>query len=129
LTAAQNADGRRDGRSNRRSFTEEQKLAIVLETEEPDVSVAEVCRRHGIATSMAFRWRVQFGLSERKEARLATVALSAGQVNALSVLQDLVQPAEGMTAIELDNGRRVFAPAGSDAADVKRHVARRESAP
>lgn len=44
-----------DGRSNRRRFSDEQKRTIVLETEKPGVSVAQVCRRHGIATSMGFR--------------------------------------------------------------------------
>jgi transposase-like protein len=50
-----------DGRSNCRRFSDEQKRAMVQETEKPGVSVAEVCRRHGIATSLLFRWRVQFG--------------------------------------------------------------------
>jgi len=35
-----------DGRSNRRRFTDEQKRAMVQETEKPGVAVAEVCRRH-----------------------------------------------------------------------------------
>jgi hypothetical protein len=39
-----------DGRSNRRRFSDEQKRAMVQETEKPGVAVAEVCRRHGIAT-------------------------------------------------------------------------------
>jgi len=47
-----------DGRSNRRCFSDEQKRAMVQETKKPGVSVAQVCRRHGIATSMVFRWRV-----------------------------------------------------------------------
>jgi hypothetical protein len=47
-----------DGRSNRRRFSDEQKRAIVQETEKPGVSVAQVCRRHGLATSMVFRWPV-----------------------------------------------------------------------
>lgn len=55
-----------DGRSNRRRFSDEQKRAIVQETEKPGVAVAQVCRRHGIATSMAFRWREEFGLTARK---------------------------------------------------------------
>ena len=38
------------------------------ETEKPGVSVAQVCRRHGIATSMVFRWRVEFGLIAQKGA-------------------------------------------------------------
>jgi hypothetical protein len=44
-----------DGRPNSRRFSDEQKRAMVQETEKPGVSVAEVCRRHGIATSLLFR--------------------------------------------------------------------------
>ena len=40
-----------DGRSNRRHFTDEQKRAMVQETEKPGVAVAEVCRRHGRKTN------------------------------------------------------------------------------
>ena len=33
----------------------------------PAVSVAAVCRRHGIVTSMVFRWRVQFGYGRKEK--------------------------------------------------------------
>jgi transposase-like protein len=98
-----------DGRSNRRRFSDEQKRAIVQETEKPGVSVSQVCRRHGVATSMVFRWRVQFGLAARKTPQLATVALTKGTANevpALAALRDLVRPPDGMTAVELEDGRR-----------------------
>jgi len=120
-----------DGRSNRRRFTEEQKRAMVQETEEPGVAVAAVCRRHGIATSLLFRWRIQFGLTARKATQLATVALADGvakEVPALTTLRDLVKPPNGMTAIELEDGRRVFAPEGSSPAEVKRQLAGKEKA-
>jgi transposase-like protein len=120
-----------DGRSNRRRFSDEQKRAIVQETEKPGVSVAQVCRRHGIATSMLFRWRVEFGLTARKAPQLATVMLADGATNevpALAALRDLVRPPDGMTTIELDDGRRVFAPAGSSLAEVKRQLANRKKA-
>jgi transposase-like protein len=120
-----------DGRSNRRRFSDEQKRAIVQETEKPGVSVAQVCRRHGVATSMVFRWRVEFGLTARKPPQLATMTLAAGaanEVSALAALRDLVRPPDGMTTIELDDGRRVFAPAGSSPAEVKRQLANREKA-
>jgi len=120
-----------DGRSNRRRFTDEQKQAMVRETEKPGVAVAEVCRRHGIATSLLFRWRVQFGLTARKAPQLATVALTdsaANEVPALTALRDLVKPPDGMLAIKLEDGRRVFAPAGSSPADVKRQFAGKEKA-
>ncbi len=119
-----------DGRSHRRRFSDEQKRAMVQETEKPGVAVAEVCRRHGIATSLLFRWRVQFGLTARKAPQLATVALDgmANEVPALAALRDLVKPPDGMIAIELGDGRRVFAPAGSNPTAVKRQLAGKEKA-
>ena len=80
---------------------------------------------------MVFRWRVDFGLSARKAPQLVTVALAHGAANevpALAVLRDLVRPPDGMIAIELDDGRRVFAPADSSPAAVKRQLAKREKA-
>jgi len=115
-----------DGRSNRRRFTDEQKQAMVQESEKPGVAVAAVCRRHGIATSQLFRWRVQFGLTARKAPQLATVTLADGaasEVPALARLRDLVRPPNGMAAIELEDGRRVFAPEGSSPAEVKQQLA------
>lgn len=107
----------------RRSFTDEEKLAVVLESEQPGVSVAEVCRRHGIVTSMVFRWRVQFGFASKKTTKLASVAVADGSAGASSmpvVLHDLLQPPDGMTAVELSDGRRVFAPVDSDPEAVRR---------
>ena len=98
------------------------------ETEKPGVSVAQICRRHGIATSMVFRWRVEFGLCARKAPQLVTVELADGAGNeppALAALSNLVRPPDGMMAVELDDGRRVFAPAGSTPADMKRQLAKR----
>ncbi|WP_316395225.1 transposase [Bradyrhizobium sp. 33ap4] len=55
-----------DGQWNRRRFSNKQKQAIVQQTEKPGVSVAQVCRSHGVATSMVFCWLVEFGLTARK---------------------------------------------------------------
>jgi hypothetical protein len=44
------------------------------------------------------------------------------------MLHDLLQPPDGMTAVELADGRRVFAPSGADPDAVRRHVAERELA-
>jgi hypothetical protein len=120
----------RDRRSNRRSFTDEEKLAIVMEAEQPGVSVAAVCRHHDIATSMVFRWRIQFGFGPDERARLAAVNVIDKRPGASPtpvVLHDLLRPADGMTTVELGDGRRVFAPEGSDPETVRRHVADRET--
>ncbi|MGY3647600.1 transposase-like protein [Bradyrhizobium sp. LM4.3] len=64
LTDAPTADPPSDGRANRRRFSDEEKLAIVRESEQPGATAADVCRRHGIVSSMLFRWRVQFGFGK-----------------------------------------------------------------
>lgn len=40
-----------------RRFTADQKLAILREAEQPGVTVSAVCRRHGLAPSVFYRWR------------------------------------------------------------------------
>ncbi|WP_063693976.1 IS66-like element accessory protein TnpA [Bradyrhizobium stylosanthis] len=132
LTEASSADPSDDGRSNRRRFSDEEKLAIVHESEAPGTSAAEVCRRHGIVTSMLFRWRVQFGFGRRAQAKLARVEIANDTTGATSpslVLHDLLRTPDGMVAVELPDGRRVFAPADADPDVVRRHVADRETAP
>lgn len=42
---------------NRRSFTAQQRLQIVLEGLQKDASVSEVCRRHGLSPTVYYRWR------------------------------------------------------------------------
>ncbi len=125
LTVSCDDDRPGDGRANRRSFTDEEKRSIVLESEQPDVTVAEVCRRHGIVTSMVFRWRVQFGFASRKTAKLATVTREESATGGPStpvILHDLLRPPTGMMSVDLSDGRRVFAPEGSDPTTVRQQV-------
>ena len=134
LTGPPTAGPQYDRRSNRRSFSDEQKLAIVMESEAPGVSVAAVCRRHDISTSMVFRWRIQFGFGAEQPARLVPVAVAgtektsgAGVNGGALVLQGLLPVPDGMTAVDLSDGRRVFAPEGTDPEAVRVHVAERET--
>jgi hypothetical protein len=43
-------------------------------------------------------------------------------------LQNLLPVPDGMEAVELADGRKVFAPIGSDPDAVRKHVAERENA-
>jgi len=128
LTDAQKDVPSAPPRPNRRFFSDEQKLAIALETERPGVSVSAVARKHGIVTGLLFRWRSQFGLAQKKRARLAPIALP-DDTAAVRLLQSLVQPPEGMEAVELSDGRRVFAPIGSDPDAVRTQAENGEAAP
>lgn len=40
-----------------RRFTAEEKIGILKEAEQPGVTAAEVCRKHGIAPSLLYNWR------------------------------------------------------------------------
>jgi hypothetical protein len=118
-------------KQSRRSFTAEEKLTIVLETERAGETVSSVARRHGIVASVVFRWRAELGFGKNRSARLAAVTLGDGRTGASSmplVLHDLLQPPDGMAAVDLPDGRRVFAPVGSDPETVRRHVSDREAA-
>jgi transposase-like protein len=108
LTDPGRSDPLRGQRSNRRNFTDEEKLVILCEAEQPDVSVAAICRRHDIVTSMVFRWRTQFGFGQKERAKLAAVTVGDGPADVAStpvVLHDLLQPPAGMTAMQLADGR------------------------
>ena len=108
----------------RRFFSDEQKLAIVMETEQPGATVSGVARKHGIVTGLLFRWRVEFGVAQKKRAKLASVALADDTTAA-----PFMRPPEGMTAVDLPDGRRVFAPVGSDPDVVRARVESGEIAP
>jgi transposase-like protein len=134
LTDAATAASACDGRSNRRSFTDAEKLAIVMEAGQLGVSAAAVCRRHNIATSMIFRWRAQFGVRQGEHAELAAVRVSDGEhsgepATAIATLdlQNLLPVPDGMEAVELADGRKVFVPIGSNPDAVRKRVAEREN--
>ena len=55
----------------RKGRTLEQKKAMVQETEKPGVSV-QLRRRHGIAASLLFRWRVGFGVTDDAASNVTT---------------------------------------------------------
>ncbi len=121
LTGSANDVPRAPATPARRFFSDEQKLAIAIESGQPGATVSGVARKHGIVTGLLFRWRVEFGVAQKKRAKLVPVAL-ADDIAAARVLRDLVQSPEGMMAVDLPDGRRVFATAGSDPNAVQARV-------
>jgi transposase len=47
-------------RKTRRVFTSEQKILIVMEALRGEESVAAICRKHGIADSVFYKWNKEF---------------------------------------------------------------------
>jgi transposase-like protein len=131
LTAALAPERPPPGPKPRRSFTDAEKRAIVLETERPGVTVSQVARDHGIVTSVLFRWRAERGLGKRRTANLVGVRIAdergvCDASAAAAVLRDILPVPPGAVAVELADGRRVFAPPGSDPEAVRQYIAQRE---
>ncbi len=71
-------------RATRRHFSAEEKIRVVLEGLRGEESIAELCRREGIATSMYYGWSKEFLEAGKK--RLAgdtTRAATSDEVKAL----------------------------------------------
>ena len=131
LTEAIEAEAGPPRRAVRRRWSTEEKIALLLEAERHGETISSVGRRHGISTSVLFRWRDQFGLGHEKPMTLAAVQVVEGRAKPgpreASLLAGLLPCPEGMKEVELADGRRVFAPIEADPDDVRRTVAERET--
>ncbi len=45
---------------NRRKWSNEEKVTIVLEMVKGEESIAAICTRHGVSATQAYRWQEQF---------------------------------------------------------------------
>jgi transposase-like protein len=121
----------------RRQYTDKQKLAIVAEFAERGVTASMIARRHHITPSMVFRWRDEFNLSPKKKqtATLVTAtvidrkARGRPKKSAPLILENLLPMPPGAITVELADGRRVYAPSGSDPDTVRQYIAHKESRP
>lgn len=100
----------------RRAWSREEKQAILAELEEPGATVSAVARRHGLHSSLLFRWR-RARSSERQAAAMppqpAFIPLA---LPAPAGPGPETQPRAGVIEIELAGGHRLRAEAGVDAA-------------
>ncbi len=102
--------------STRRSWSREQKQAILAETQNPATTISAVARRHGVQPSLLFRWR-RDALDQQRAAALppqpAFVPLSLlNPVNAASC----DRTPTGVIEIVLAGGHRLRADASVDVA-------------
>jgi transposase len=99
--------------STRRSWSREEKLAILAEADSTPTSVSAVARRHGLHPSLLFRWR--------RDACEAAVIEKGPAFTPLALPGPACPPAQeraaaGLIEIELAGGHRVRAGAGVDGA-------------
>lgn len=71
------------GQERRRRWTAAEKLSIVQETYEPDVTVSLVARRHGIQPNQLFYWRKLAGQGALTATRAEEEVVPASEYRAL----------------------------------------------
>jgi transposase len=103
--------------STRRSWSAEQKRAIIAETQVAGATTSAVARRHGVHSSLLFRWRREFLEAERAAARPSQPAFVALRLPAPAGVTTIGErSANPMIEIELAGGHRLRADASIDVA-------------
>ncbi len=119
----------------RRRYSEQEKLAMVLEWYESGSSGEEVAKRHGVNQSMLWRWSKQFKVNPKEFSLLAPAHIIAtaqrGRPKAGPpvLLPNLLPQPPGTMLVTLPDGRSVFAPEGSDPDAVRRYITAKERSP
>ena len=84
-------------RASRRHFSSEDKIRIVLEGLRGEDSIAELCRKEGIAQSLYYTWSKEFlEAGKRRLAGDTSRAATSGEV------QDLRREARALTEVVAD---------------------------
>lgn len=117
--------------TTRRSWSREQKKAIIAEIDVGGATLSEVARRHGIHSSLLFRWRSTLGSVMGASPPVASVAMSAPPVSRFMPVM-LPPPSSPVPAsallhtstieIVLDGGRTMRVGADVDTAALLRIV-------
>jgi transposase len=89
-------------RKTRRNYTTEEKIRIVIEELRGEQSIAELCRREGIAESLYYSWSKEF--MEAGKARLA--GNTKRQASSSEVVERALEKVRGENRVreELKNG-------------------------
>ena len=90
----------------RRSWSMEQKRAVVAESLEPGVSAITVARRHGLSSGQLYTWRRQV-----REEQCATLSRSPAPFARVAVLTGPTQPSE-RCEVESTSARTAVAGSG-----------------
>jgi transposase len=102
--------------STRRSWSRDQKRAIIAETREAGTTVSAVARRHGVQPSLLFRWRSDLLDGERAAAATAQPPFVPLALPDPVSMARLDRTAGGVIEIELAGGHRLRADASIDVA-------------
>jgi transposase len=104
-------------RATRRQFSAEEKIRIVLEGLRGEDSIAELCRREGIASSMDYGWSKEF-LEAGKKRLVGDTARAATSDEVKDLRREAAALKEVVADLTLENRllKKSMSGAGEDAA-------------
>ena len=104
-------------RATRRQFSAEEKIRIVLEGLRGEESIAELCRREGIATSMYYGWSKEF-LEAGKKRLVGDTARAATSDEVKDLRREAAALKEVVADLTLENRllKKSMSGAGEDGA-------------
>jgi transposase len=104
-------------RATRRQFSAEEKIRIVLEGLRGEESIAELCRREGIASSMYYGWSKEFlEAGKRRLAGDTARAATSDEVKDLRLQASALKEVVAEQALELRLLKKSMIADGGDAA-------------
>ncbi len=104
-------------RATRRQFSAEEKIRIVLEGLRGEESIAELCRREGIASSMYYGWSKEFlEAGKRRLAGDPARAATSDEVKDLRLQASALKEVVAEQALELRLLKKSMIADGGDAA-------------
>ena len=89
-------------RATRRHFSAEEKIRIVLEGLRGEESIAEICRREGIAASMYYGWSKEF-LEAGKKRLAGDTARAATSEEVKALRREALSLKEAVADLSLEN--------------------------
>ena len=89
-------------RATRRQFSAEEKIRIVLEGLRGEESIAELCRKEGIAQTLYYRWSKEF-LEAGKKRLAGDTAREATSDEVKALRADARQLKEALAEVTLEN--------------------------
>ena len=89
-------------RATRRHFSAEEKIRIVLEGLRGEESIAEICRREGIAASMYYGWSKEF-LEAGKKRLAGDTARAATSEEVKALRREALSLKEAVADLTLEN--------------------------
>ena len=104
-------------RATRRQFSAEERIRIVLEGLRGEESIAELCRREGIASSMYYGWSKEFlEAGKRRLAGDTARAATSDEVKDLRLQASALKEVVAEQALELRLLKKSMIADGGDAA-------------